>query len=334
MKFGAVPTSDALGAVLAHSVALPEGRLRKGLVLGEDEISALHEAQISEVTVATLERGDVDENDAADRLADALMEASTGLQRSAAFTGRVNLIADTAGVAVLDVEALHAINSVDPMITVATVPPAHQLRSGDMVATIKIISYAVPDEALGKAVSQAGGAIKVAAPHLTAATLIITEIAGGAGEKGRIAIEDRLTALGVTLDFVQTVPHEQGALSAAITGATTPLVLILTGSATSDINDVAPAALVEAGGTITRFGMPVDPGNLLFLGALGETCVIGLPGCARSPALNGADWVLARMVCGIDVSAQDIAAMGVGGLLKEIPTRPQPRRPKSDADPT
>lgn len=328
MKFGPVNVTQALGAILAHSVALPDGRLRKGMKLGSQDIQALEAAQIERVTVAMLEQGDVDENTAADRLADALMKGSAGLRRSEAFTGRVNLIASTPGVAALHTDALHAVNGVDPMITVATVPPHHQVRAGDMVATIKIISYAVPNGALNQVVAEAGGAIDVAAPRLLAATLLITEIAGGAGEKGRSAIEDRLTALGVTLETVLTVPHEQDALSSAIAGADTPLVLILTGSATSDIDDVAPAALVQAGGRITRFGMPVDPGNLLFLGALGGACVIGLPGCARSPALNGADWVLARMVCGIDVSAGDIAAMGVGGLLKEIPTRPQPRRPR------
>jgi molybdenum cofactor cytidylyltransferase len=72
--------------------------------------------------------------------------------------------------------------------------------------------------------------------------------------------------------------------------------------------------------------MPVDPGNLLFLGHRGDTPVIGLPGCARSSALNGADWVLSRVICGVDVTPRDIAGMGVGGLLKEIVTRPQPRR--------
>lgn len=329
MRFGAVPTRAALGAVLAHSVALPAGRLRKGLVLGEGDIAALLAAQIASVTVATLEEGDIDENTAADRLAEALMAGSTGLRRSAAFTGRVNLIAETAGVAVLDVAALHGVNGGDPMITVATVPPHHQVRAGDMVATIKIISYAVTEEALAHAVAKARAAIDMAGPKLRSATLIISEIAGGAGEKGRAAIEDRLTALDVTLAQVVTVTHTQDALSVAVAAADTPLVLILTGSATSDIHDVAPAAVVQAGGHITRFGMPVDPGNLLFLGALGKACVIGLPGCARSPALNGADWVLARMVCGIDVRAEDIAGMGVGGLLKEIPSRPQPRRPKN-----
>ncbi len=328
MKFGKVATSSALGTVLAHSVALPKGRLRKGLVLEQGDVDALLAAGHADVTVAQIEAGDVSENDAADSLADSILEGSVGLRRSVAFTGRVNLIAERAGVAVLDVAALDAVNGVDAMITVATVPAHHQLREGDLVATIKIISYAVPQVELDKAVGLAKGAARLAAPVLDAATLIITEISGGAGDKGKKAIEDRLTGLGIELACVQMVSHHEDALQAAIEAADTPLILILTGSATSDIEDVAPAALVQAGGQVTRFGMPVDPGNLLFLGVLGDQQVIGLPGCARSPALNGADWVLARVACGVQVTSKDISSMGVGGLLKEIPTRPQPRRPR------
>jgi molybdenum cofactor cytidylyltransferase len=74
--------------------------------------------------------------------------------------------------------------------------------------------------------------------------------------------------------------------------------------------------------------MPVDPGNLLFLGEVGSRPVIGLPGCARSPALNGADWVLSRVVCGCDVTDADFAQMAIGGLLKRnsnTPTTPSPQ---------
>jgi molybdenum cofactor cytidylyltransferase len=228
---------------------------------------------------------------------------------------------------VLDVAALEAVNAGDPMITIATVPPMQQMRAGGMVATIKIISYAVTQDALQAALAAAGtAAIQLVPPKLRSATLIITEIPGGAADKGRDAIGARLDALNVTLDRVVMVPHDVEALRAAIEGVQSDLVLILTGSATSDIDDVAPSALRQAGGTVERFGMPVDPGNLLFIGVLGPRRIIGLPGCARSAALNGADWVLSRVVCGIPVSGTDIAGMGVGGLLKEIPTRPQPRR--------
>jgi molybdenum cofactor cytidylyltransferase len=327
VKFGPVPVAEAEGAVLAHSVGVPSGRLRKGRVLSAADVSALLAGGVLDVIVARLEPGDVGEDVAAAALAHAVFGTGQGLDVTTAFTGRVNLIAQTAGVAVLDVAALEAINAVHPMITIATVPPHQQMAKGGMVATIKIISYAVPEADLARAVSLAGsGAITLARPVVKTALLIITEIPGGAGEKGRDAIEGRLQALGVTLSDVVLVPHQTDSLAAAIAASTSDIVLILTGSATSDIDDVAPSALRGAGGQVRHFGMPVDPGNLLFLGTLGHRTVIGLPGCARAPALNGADWVLSREICGLSVSSQDIAGMGVGGLLKEIPTRPQPRR--------
>jgi molybdenum cofactor cytidylyltransferase len=195
-----------------------------------------------------------------------------------------------------------------------------------MVATIKIISYAVPHEALARACAVAATCVRVRGPVLHSARLVISEIPGGAGDKGWRAIADRVAAFGIEMDDPVVVPHRTQALAEALRSADSDLTLLLTGSATSDIDDVAPSALRAAGGTVTRFGMPVDPGNLLFIGELSGRAVIGLPGCARSPALNGADWVMARVICGIPVGDEEIAAMGVGGLLKEIPTRPQPRR--------
>ena len=327
MKFGTVPLNDAVGAVLAHSVALAEGRLRKGRVITTEDVTRMRAAGLTDVIVAQLDHGDVNENTAAAELADAIKGTAPGLSVTAPFTGRVNLMAEGPGVAVLDVAAIEAVNAVHPMITIATVPPWHQLAKGGMAATIKIISYAVPRADLDAACAVAGpGAIRLAAPKIQTATLIITEIPGGVGDKGRFAIAARLEALCVDLDVVVMVGHETDALAGAIQDVESDLVLILTGSATSDIDDVAPTALRRAGGQVRRFGMPVDPGNLLFIGTIGNRHVIGLPGCARSPALNGADWVLSRVICGIEVTARDIASMGVGGLLKEIPTRPQPRR--------
>jgi molybdenum cofactor cytidylyltransferase len=124
------------------------------------------------------------------------------------------------------------------------------------------------------------------------------------------------------------VAHETAALAAALTEAASSganPILVFGASAITDRRDVIPAAIEQAGGAVIHFGMPVDPGNLLLLGTLDGRTVVGLPSCARSPKLNGFDFVLWRLLAGLSVGRQEIATMGVGGLLTEIPTRPQPR---------
>lgn len=326
MRFGPVPPSQAAGAILAHSIELNGTKLRKGVMLDAGHVAAMQAAGMGTVTVARLDPDDLHEDEAAHRLAKALVPDPQGMRLTKPFTGRVNVLAEGPGLAILDESRLAAANEVHPMITVATVQPYQQMGPRGMIATVKIISYGVPESDLTQACTLAHGAIRFTPPVLRSATLIVTEIPGGAGEKGAAATQTRLEALGVSLESIRTVPHQETALAEAISQAETDLILILTGSATSDPMDVAPQALRHAGGRVERFGMPVDPGNLLFLGSLGDRPVIGLPGCARSPALNGADWVLSRVVCGIPVTGHDIARMGIGGLLKEIPTRPMPRR--------
>jgi molybdenum cofactor cytidylyltransferase len=135
-------------------------------------------------------------------------------------------------------------------------------------------------------------------------------------------------ALGSRLFAVETVAHTETDVAAAILrlkqqGAAP--IIVFAASAIVDRGDVVPAALTQAGGEVVRLGMPVDPGNLILLGRIGSIDVIGAPSCAASPKLNGFDWVLQRRLAGIEVGTAEIAAMGLGGLLMEIPTRPQPR---------
>ena len=320
MRFGPVPFDAAEGAVLAHSHRVAGGRLRKGTVLRRADVAALRATGATEVVVARLGPSDMGEDAAAAALAAALR--GDGLSVRAAFTGRANLHADGPGVLQIDRAAIDAVNAVDPMLTVATLPEWQRIEAGTMAATVKVIAYGVPSEAVERACAAARGALVRRAPVIDRADLIVTTLGGAA--TGAEAVIARLDRLGVAC-AVRDVPHDEAALAAALVDATAPLRLILTASATSDPDDVGPAATRRAGGTVERVGMPVDPGNLLFLGTLGDATVIGLPGCARSPKLNGADWVVERVVCGVPVTAADIAGMGVGGLLGEIPTRPQPR---------
>ncbi len=334
MRFGPVPLTKAEGAILAHSVALTDGRLRKGCTLSSADLARLRAAGLAEVMVARLDPGDVPEDLAARQLADALVPdpVAAGLATSQAFTGRVNLNAACAGILSLDVAAIHALNRVHPAVTLATLAPYARVASGQLAGTVKIIAYGVPGDALSKACDLARAAIRVLPVRLRTASLILTEVPDldpKLAAKGRRAVEGRLRLLGIALADCVTVPHHALAVARALAAAPGEMVLILTGSATSDLQDVAPEGVRRAGGRVLRFGMPVDPGNLLFLGDLGARPVIGLPGCARSPALNGADWVLDRVACGLALTDDDIAAMGVGGLLKEIPVRGRLREAQS-----
>ncbi|MEL6807703.1 MAG: molybdopterin-binding protein [Pseudomonadota bacterium] len=328
MIFGPVPVGEAIGAILAHSMPAGRGRIAKGTVLDARHVAALAEAGHAEVTVARLEPGDVDENRAAQQLAQAIVTDQIGqdVRISAAGAGRVNLYSTGRGIAEVYADKINAINAVHPMITVATVPHLHRVEEGTMMATIKIISYAVPADALEAACAVADHALYVMLREHVLATLIETQVGGAIpSPKGREAMIMRTERLDVPMSERVIVPHDSAAIAQAIGQAPGDIVMILTASATSDPRDVAPEAVRAAGGRIEAFGMPVDPGNLLFIGDVAGKPVIGLPGCARSPALNGADWVLERLICGERLSQADISAMGVGGLLKEIPTRPKPR---------
>ena len=288
MRFGPVPLAEAEGAILAHSVTVAGRKLGKGLVLAAGDLAQLAAAGVAEVTVARLDPGDVDENAAAARLAAALVPdpCAAGLDLTLPHSGRVNLKARGPGVAVVDAGAVMALNRVDPMLTLATLPPFARVAAGTLVGTVKVISYAVPGKALSVAEGAAAGAVRVAPVQLGTAGLLLTEVPGQAAAlaaKGRKAVEARLAALGITLADARIVAHDRSAMAAALAAMAGDILLILTGSATSDLADDAPEALRRAGGEVARFGLPVDPGNLLFHGRLGTRPVIGLPGCARSP---------------------------------------------------
>jgi molybdenum cofactor cytidylyltransferase len=328
VKFGAVPVAEAEGAFLAHTVRSAGGTIRKGTRLTRELLDRLTADNIAEVVVARLEPDDVHEDEAAGLLARAI--AGTGLVVEPPFTGRSNLHARDAGVLVIDRAAVNRFNRIDPAITLATLPEYAPVEAGRMVATVKIIPFAVKRAALAEALT-VGPLIRVAPFRPLKVGLVATSLPAlkpSVMDKTRRQLEERLAPAGARVIEERRVPHAPEAVGEALRGlnaGATDLFIVFGASATVDPGDVVPAGIEEAGGVIERVGMPVDPGNLLVLGALDGRPVLGAPGCARSPKENGFDWVLDRLLAGLDVSAEDIAGLGVGGLLMEIVSRPQPR---------
>ena len=327
MKFGRVPCAEAGGLILAHSVQAGAARLQKGSVLSDADIGALLAAGIAEVTVAALEADDIHEDRAAQLVARSLQGWHTSLTEPVA--GRVNLVAAVDGLLSVKPDAITAVNGVDEAITLATIPPFARVRKGALLATIKIIPYGVSRQSVEAAVAAAGtGALNILPFKAKTFDLILTRTPGFKASllaKGERAVRTRAASLGWVMQSCVTVDHNRKAVADALTASGADIVLILGASATSDRQDVIPAGLVAAGGEVLRFGMPVDPGNLLVLGLRAGQMVVGLPGCARAPAQNGTDWVLERLGAEVPVTDRDFAKMGLGGLLKEMPGRIQPR---------
>ena len=332
MKFGAVPVTQAEGGVAVHSIRQSGLVLKKGTLIGKPEIAALQAAGISEIVVARIEPGDVSEDAAAAEIAAAV--AGTGVRVDRAFTGRANLFAENAGVLVVDKDAIDRLNQVDESITFATLAAYKPVVAGEMIATVKIIPFAVAGKARDAALAAAAAArplVRVAPYRLRNIGVVSTVLPGLATkviEKTLKVTEERLMPAGASIVAERRVAHDQAALAKAIEevlGEGAELVLVFGASAIADRRDVIPAAVTTIGGRIEHFGMPVDPGNLLLIADVRGRPLLGAPGCARSPKENGFDWVLMRLLAALKVPREAITGMGVGGLLMEIVTRPQPR---------
>lgn len=333
MDFSEHPLDDADGVLLAHAIAV-EGRvLKKGHRLDPETIELIRKEGRTSVLGARLGADDVHEDEAARLVAQAVAGPNARIAR--AFTGRVNLYAATRGLCRIDEALIKAINRVDEAITIATLADDTACESGEMLATIKIIPFAAPRAALDRVlavIAKAGRpAIRIAPWQVIHAALILTELPHlkqSIYEETARAIGSRLMHLGARTPVIERVPHDRTRLARALADiAREPMDLIVVAGASAIVDraDVIPAALTDIGGTIVRLGMPVDPGNLLMLGRLAGRPVIGAPGCARSPKINGFDRVLQRAAAGEAIEALDIADFGVGGLLKEVGERPLPR---------
>lgn len=330
MKFGPVPVAESDGVVLARAIRHSGLTLKKGEWIGAGQIAGLEAAGVDEILGARLEAGEVDENEAARRLAEAL--AGANLNVDMAFTGRCNLRSNCSGLFMVNAAVIDRVNMIDETITIATLKPFRRVVEGEMVATAKIIPFAVAAAALDRAVAAAAeGPLRVAPFRPLRVGVVSTlrpDLKSSTVEKALRALDERLAPAGGKIMIEERTPHETAPLTAAlrrIEGAS-DLVVIFGASAITDRRDVVPSAIEKAGGRVEHFGMPVDPGNLLLLGSLpgeGEgKPVIGAPGCARSPKENGFDFVLDRILAGIPVRSKDIMRMGVGGLLLEILVHP------------
>lgn len=336
MKFEPVPLSRAKGKILGHNIAAADGRrlLRKGKPLSDEDLEKLRLLGRSSVYVASLEPDDVDENKAARRVADAI--CGPGLHIVGVASGRANLLADEMGILRIDVDRLAQINECNG-ITLATLATHSPVPARQIVATVKIIPYAVPESVLRSVeeiAAEQGQMVQVDALPSRSVGMILS---GSTSIHARLIsdfapLSDRIEKLGSSVTRTDFVALEDIADEATLAemleqhlAAGIRMILLAGETAIMDAHDIVPRAVERAGGYVESVGAPVDPGNLLMLAYIGEVPVVGAPGCARSRKTNIVDWILPRLLVGDKLTRRDIVGLGHGGLLQDVRERGLPR---------
>jgi molybdenum cofactor cytidylyltransferase len=336
-RFGPVPLAEAEGKLLGHNVTGADGALalRKGRPLTAADVALLGSLGRTSVYVAEPGPADVGEDEAARRVARCAM--GPGLRLVGPSSGRANLVATTLGVLRVDASRLLRLNEVEGF-AVATLPGDRPARDGQVVATVKVLPFALPEEAVrrGEAVGGEGGPLLSVAPLVDRAVVLL--LCGSPSARERVArdfeppLRARMGALGSTVRSLEFVPLEdekgEEALAEALRrqveeGA--ELLLLAGETAIVDRHDIAPRAIERAGGEVVAFGAPVDPGQLLLLAYFGNVPLVAAPGCARSAKENVLDLVLPRLLAGDRLGRADLVGLGHGGLLEDVPERGAPR---------
>lgn len=329
MKFGRIPVAECEGAILAGSIQILGKKWKKGRVLNRFDVEVLLSEDVDTVVAARLDDNDVDEDAAAQAIARVI--CGEGLEIRRAATGRCNLYATRRGLLQLCPERIHAINAVDEAFTVATLPNYSTVFAGKLVASVKIIPFAVSREMLSACITEASfGASRINVFEFQPLSIGLIQTTTSAFahtllEKGKTMLASRAELVKSKITADDVCEHHEDEVTQLLLeyfNKDLDLIFLLGASAIQDRSDVIPRGIVNAGGRIEHFGMPVDPGNLLLLGKYRKTDILGLPGCVRSPKRNGFDFVFERLAAGLEVRSEDIMQLGVGGIVPEPPKRP------------
>ena len=320
-----IKTSEAVGHVLCHDITqiipgVTKGAVfRKGHIVTEQDIPVLLSLGKENLFVWEIQEGALHENDAAEILYK--LCADENMHPSEVKEGKIDVIADCDGVLLVDTERLYAINSIGEMM-IAARHSGFPVKKGDKLAGTRIIPLIINEEKMAEAQSIGGDTpLLKLCPFIPKKVAVITT--GNEVFYGRIqdsftpVIKDKVAEYGASFVFnvvLPDVPEQITAniLSAIRNGAD---MVICTGGMSVDPDDLTPLAIKNTGAAIVSYGAPVLPGAMFMLAYYqGDIPIIGLPGCVMYAKRTVFDIVLPKLMADIPISADDLAALGHGGL--------------------
>jgi Probable molybdopterin binding domain len=320
-----VPVQDAVGMVLCHDVTqIIPGRFkgpafRKGHILQEDDVPRLLSMGKEHIYAWELESGQLHEDEAALRLAQAA--AGPGLVFSGPKEGKIDLLAAGDGLLKIDIEALYRVNEVE-QIVLATLHSNQRVSQGKLVAGTRVIPLTIDEGSIEQveAICREHYPLVQVRPFRTLKAGIV--VTGSEVYRGLIqdrfspVVRGKLAAYGCevlgqifTSDQVDRIVQAIQAFLAE--GAD---LITVTGGMSVDPDDVTPAGIRAAGGRVVTYGAPVLPGAMFMLAYIGQAAIMGLPGCVMYHGSSIFDLVLPRVLAGEVIERRDFVSLAHGGL--------------------
>lgn len=338
---GVRPPAGLAGAVLTRDLAIGGARWSKGRVLTPADLEVVATAPPQDdaapgaaaagedrgrdrrgVTVICPDPGEIHEDIAGRRLAEAIRGDDAGLQLRGPAQSRVDLVTAVAGVVGVRLAALERINRIDPL-EVFTVFDGQVVAVGDLVASVKIGPHVVAEATVadGERIARRGGPVVRVRPFLPVRVAVVVKesVHGAARARFETSVRAKVEGLGATLTTIAYVPDRTDAVVEAFVaalGGPSPAGLLLTaGGASTDPADPFYVAVDRLGGRVVRHGVPSHPGSMVWLGRIGRAAVVGLPSCGAFSKATAADLLLPRLVAGEPPTASTVARLGHGGIL-------------------
>ncbi len=322
---------DVVGSVLCHDLTqiIPgvckDARFRKGHIIQETDIPVLLSMGKEHLYVWEKCEGMLHEDEAAQRLC-ALCETAS-MTRGDCKEGKLELFAACDGLFKVDRARLHAVNAIGEMM-IASRHGNTVVQAGDKLLGTRVIPLVIAEEKLQQAEQTAGQTpLCDLLPLQKKRTAIITT--GNEVASGRITdqfgpvLRQKLAAFDAPCLGQTIVPDDAAQTAAAIHHwlAQGAELILCTGGMSVDPDDKTPLAIRDSGAQIISYGAPVLPGAMLLLAyAPNGTPIVGLPGCVMYAKRTIFDLILPRLLANDPISAQELAALGEGGLCLNCTT--------------
>lgn len=321
-----IPVEEAAGLRLAHDITeIVPGKhkgpvFRRGHLIRPEDISKLLDVGKAHIYIMELEKGELHEEDAARRLAQAAAGPHIGLTDP--VEGRVNLVAEISGLLKVDVNLLYRFNALGDLI-LATLPSNRYVRKGDVLAGTRTIPVVVKEDLVKKAeaICKEKPIVTVLAIPSRRIHLIVTgsEIFSGRIKDGfEPVVRRKVNEMGSDLEATKVAPDDPAKIAGHIKDsydAGAELILV-SGGMSVDPDDLTPEGIRRSGATVECHGFPVLPGSMFLMAYLNETPILGLSGCVLHDPVSAFDLLLPRLLAGERISRSDIIALGHGGLQR------------------